>query len=281
MTGPIHVVASADLGGMGNNDSVPANFTWTPPSIIPALLPWTAVLLLLVLPVNRCASAWWVLVPLAAVTGVDLLLRSAFSSVPSEALDIFGVAFTSLAFGVAALWLAAPYLSRLPRVGVFFLALAVLGLVSVFAYACRADWETNERENFVFLTFLACGALIATLAMTVAALLCRKRYSPLWLSLWMAVCLVAGWVLIPLPFVVFGSVACGWESWWQGLPYPLLRVASASARDRAHLAVLNFALVMPFFLLAFLESHYRQRLRALWHLPGCASTKFILPLISE
>ena len=138
----------------------------------------------------------------------------------------------------------------------FFLALAVLGLVSVFAYACRADWETNERENFVFLTFPACGALIATLAMTVAALLRWKRYSPLWLSLWMAVCLVAGWVLIASPFVVFGSVAGGWESWWQGLLYPLLRVASASASDRAHLGLLNFAVVMPFFLLAFLESHF-------------------------
>jgi hypothetical protein len=260
VSGPIRVVASADLGGLGNKDGVPANFNWTPPSIIPVLLPWAAVLLLLVLPVNRCALAWWVLVPLGAVAGLDLLVRPVLSSVPSEALEFFSQAFTSLAFGVAAMWLAAPYLSRLPRVGVFFLALVVLGLASVFAYACRSDWESNGRETFAFLAFLACGALIATLAMSLAALLCRKRYSPFRLSLWMAVFLAAGWVLIASPFVVFASVAGGGEQVWVALPFVLL------------LALLTFVVVMPFFLLAFVESHYRQRLLALWHLPGAAES---------
>ena len=64
------MVAYADLGGLGSKQGAPVVYDWVPPSLMPQFLPWLAILALLLLKPNRCASAWWIWVPLACVAGV-------------------------------------------------------------------------------------------------------------------------------------------------------------------------------------------------------------------
>jgi len=258
VSGPIRVVASADLGGLGHRDGAAAHFTWTPPSLVPVVLPWMAVLLLLLLPPNRSVAAWCVMVPLAAVGGLDLCLRHAISSLSSEGLDLLRPAFISAAFGVTALWLAGPYLSGRTRVGLFFLALGTLGLAGVWACAAHPDWRSDTWETFAFLGFLACGALTAPLAISLAALVSRKRYSALRLLLWTAVFLAMLWA----PLTPLG-----------GLSHPF------SGREplRSTLSLLppltsvTLLAVVPFLLLAFTGPNCRGRLLALMAWRGRAN----------
>jgi hypothetical protein len=218
-------------------------------------LPWIAVLLLFILPANRNPAAWWVLAPLGTVAAIACAVPAELAGQLSEVTDLFSLSFTSLAFGLASVWLTAPYLGRFPRVAVFFLALVILEVGSAVAYALRADWESFGVELLAFLMFLACSALVTTLAMTLAALLCRRRYTPFRLAFWTAVFLAAVWLLIAAPFLGLAAVDAGAEALTETAPYVLL------------LALVTFIVVLPFLLLAFLQPHYRERLFALWHLP--------------
>ncbi|MCX6914201.1 MAG: hypothetical protein NT167_14305 [Verrucomicrobia bacterium] len=112
------MVAYADLGGLGAKQGVPVGYDWVQPSLMPQVLPWLAILALLMLKPNRCASAWWILVPLACVGGVASLPEPVRQLLPSSQFEIF-LELKTLQIGV---FLAASVL-------VIAVALALSGLV--------------------------------------------------------------------------------------------------------------------------------------------------------
>jgi hypothetical protein len=59
---------------------------------------------------NRCASAWWVLVPLGCVAGVASAPQSVLELLPSSQFELFTEWIGALGFGLAALWLLSSYL---------------------------------------------------------------------------------------------------------------------------------------------------------------------------
>jgi len=217
------------------------------------------LLILLLLPANRLAQAWWVLAPVAAVCALGVLVRPVFSSAPTELLDQLGLAFTSLAFGLAALWLLAKHLGDLSRVAVFFLALVIMGAGALIAYAFQNDWEGTDPASMVLVLLPAIGALVVSLALTLSALMCRRTYRPFRLLVWLSLFILAGWLVaaapIWIPMMVF-SVVSGNEIEFAA---PLIFAAL--------LAVITLVVVLPFLLLAFVEPHYRDRLTALLRLP--------------
>ena len=103
--GKLKVVAYADLGGLGAKQGVPVGYDWVQPSLMPQVLPWLAILALLMLKPNRCASAWWILVPLACVGGVASLPEPVRQLLPSSQFEIFLELIGALGFGLAAVWL--------------------------------------------------------------------------------------------------------------------------------------------------------------------------------
>ena len=227
--------------------------------MLPLLAPWIGLLLLLLLPANRRAQAWWVLVPLAFLSGLEVVLRPAFSSLPEEALTPLGLTFTSLAFGLAALWLLAKCLSGLSRVAVFFLMLVIVGGGALVAFAFRNDWEGGGPMSLVFLALPAIGALVLSLSLTLSALVCRRTYRPLRFLLGVSLFVLAGWLVVAAPVLI-----------------PLTIVSVVSGNDlelaaplaaAAVLALLTLAVIFPFLSLAFLEPHFRNRLTMLLHLP--------------
>ena len=119
--------------------------------LMPQLLPWLAILALLALKPNRGWSAWWIWLPLAGLaagwslpaTGIARLVQW----IGPEALGMLLDVPLALAFGLAALWLLAPYLGRGHRFGAFLGMLAVLVVFIVFSFAATAGWGMGVEPH--------------------------------------------------------------------------------------------------------------------------------------
>ena len=269
MGGPLKVVAAADLGGLGAKEGTPAAYTWVPSSLLPYILPWVAVLLLLLLKQNRCAQAWWVWLPLLAVTALLLGLRPVLSFLPSNPLEILTDVITALAFGFAAVWLISPYLGHKPRILAFLGMLAAWGGFSIAVYALRGDWGENSIETVGFLVFLAFCVFLLALALTLASLMCRRRYSPLRFLLWLFGWLIAGWLVVAAPFLLF-ALASG-----AATDEPILMLLSGILS----LALGTFLIALPFLLLAVTNAFYRERFGELLQLPDAKLPAVATPAI--
>ena len=132
------------LGGLGATQGPTVTCNWTTAGLVPGLLPWLAILALLALKPNRGWSAWWIWVPLAGVAGGCHWLQQAVHTSPTdrsgEALGMLLEVPIALAFGLAALWLLAPYLGRNHRFRTFLGISAVLLFSIAFSFAATVGW---------------------------------------------------------------------------------------------------------------------------------------------
>ena len=246
----------ADLGGLGAKEGAPVSYHWTVPSIIPSLLPWLAVLLLLLVKSNRCGQAWWIWVPLGCVTAVGQLLQPAFGFIPSETAAMFLDLVSSLAIGVAAVWLLAPQLARSHRLLTFLCLAPTLGIFSLFSFLVRQDWTVDGASLvLVMLIPLAISVLVVALAIFLAGLACRGRYRPLGLYLWIFLSLLALWLVILTPFFAFAMIVSGGQLPWQEFFVVVLVLTAA-----------GFGMLLPFLVLSSANSLFRERLKLLLHL---------------
>jgi len=260
------VVASAELGGLGDNEGAPVFYEWIPPSPLPPLLPWVGVLVLLALAANRTAKAWWIWVPLLVVSAGEGMLRPWLDFIPSSVFAILCLAFNSLAFGVAGLWLLAAHLNHRLRFMVFLKMLGVVAGISALAYLVRADWEAPE-EAVGFLIFLGICVLVAVTGLGLAGWICRRRNGPVGLALWLPPILAALWVLIVSPFFLLAA-ATGSGGDWIELAQAILSFAA-----------LTYAVLLSFLVLALANGFYRQRLIALLRLSDAAAALPTPPLV--
>ena len=260
------MIASADLGGLGPKQGAPVVYDWVMPSLMPQVLPWLAILALLMLKPNRCASAWWILVPLACVAGVAGAPQSVLELLPSSQFEIFMELIGALGFGLAALWLLSSYLRWKHRLLTFLgMLLAQMGF-SLLAFAIRQGWEDAGLEALQVGIFLGASVLVISLALTLAGLVCRGRYGWLRLSLWMMAALVVVWVLVIGPFFIFAMISSGGNVPLVAL-FGIVGVAAG----------ITFGVLLPFLVLSFANGFYRERLKGLLHLGGAASPPMIAP----
>lgn len=248
-------MASNDLHGLGRNDGPPATYAWTRPSVFPYLLPWLAVLGLLMLRPNRTAQAWWIWLPLAWVVGLEEGLRPVLEFLPAQSLEMMLEVFNSLALGLGAVWLLSPRLRHRSRFLVFLRMLLTAALMSTFVYAVRQDWDEAELAT-VFLAYVGICVLASVSALSLAGWVCRHRYRPLRLTLWLLGCNVAVWLALATPLFVMALLQVGIGSW----PELLGGVLAFGAA--------TFATMLPFLILAFTNGFFRERLKALLGLPG-------------
>jgi len=260
------VVVSAELGGLGELEGTPVEYDWVPPSPLPRLLPWLGVLLLLALAANRTARAWWIWVPLLLLALGENALRPLLGFIPSSLFALFCLAFSSLAFGVAGVWLLAPHLIHRLRFVVYLKMVGVVAGCSAVAYLARADWEA-PAEAIGFVVFLGICVLIAVTGLALAGRLCRGRYRPVNLALWLAAAVTALWLLVASPFVLLAS-ATGNSVDWIELAQVILSFAA-----------LTYAVLLSFVVLAFANGFYRLRLIALLRLSDADAASPIPPLV--
>jgi len=245
----LKVVASADLGGLGAKEGAPVTYDWMRASMLPVALPWLATLLLLVFKPNRCPRAWWILAPVACLTCGIGFLPDLWPSMPSELVEVMHDLVVALAFGVAAVWLLSAYLkSRLRILNVlgFLLVLEGFGLV-IFAFT--QDWNEPGVQAVQIGIGLAVCAAVIPVAAGLAGLLCRRRYRPLVLCAASLVMLLSLWVLVMLPFFLIQTAGGG-----QTVPVSVLVGPVLSMTG------LCFGVLLPFLLLSFSNSLFRQRL---------------------
>jgi hypothetical protein len=247
---------------LGSNDGAPVSYHWTPPNPLPHLLPWLATLALLLLKSNRTAKAWWIWLPLAFVAAAEAIVRPHLESVGSEVLDYFCMVFNSQGFGIAAVWLLAATLGHRLRFLVFLKMLGVTAAVSAFCYLVRSEWD-GAALGFVIMVGVC--VVIAVIGLNLAGLVCRRRYRPLALTLWLALFIAALWLLLSAPFAVIAMVSgSNGPSWLEFLGVVL------------SLAGLTFGMLLPFLVLGFLNGLFRERLKELLHLNPVATPPPVL-----
>lgn len=246
-------MAVSDLGALGPKEGPPVDYDWAP--TFPAVLPWIGIVLLLLLPANRNVRAWWILTPLLLINATRWIAASFPLFIPSEAIDLLGAAFVGLAFGISALWLASPYLTRPSRWAVFFLMLLVLAIASGLAYLGALDFSEVGAQEFGMLMFLAVLTLMVAMALSLTARVCRRRPTAIGLSmvlfLWLAVLWMIPGCAVWAISRISGSLG----------PQGYMIMGTMLV-----MALVTFVVVWPFVLLALVSSWYRERLVHLFDL---------------
>ncbi|NLH73858.1 MAG: hypothetical protein GX456_12460 [Verrucomicrobia bacterium] len=244
---------------MGDKEGPRVNYEWVPPSLLPQFVPWIAVLLLLLLPANRRPQSWWVLLPMGVIWLIDAVLKAAAPEIFSDANDYLALVLTSLAFGVAVLWLLAGYLAGLSRPVAFLVATLIISASSILAYLIRADLSELTPVTAVFVVALLILSLLTALALVLSSLMCKRVYRPTRFLAWFGIFLLGGWLVISSPFIFVFLVV----SLTQGGGPPTLEFLWGIVV----FALLTFAVVLPFLLLSFVESRHKERFIALFGLP--------------
>jgi hypothetical protein len=249
---------------MGSKQGAPVIFDWAMPSLLPQFLPWLAILALLMLKPNRCASAWWIWIPLAAVAAVASAPESALQFLPSAQFGVFLDLIGALGFGLAAVWLLSSYAGWKHRMLAFLGILLAQGVFGVLAFVLRQGWQGVGSETFVVGVCLAVSVLVVSVALSLAGLLCRRRYGWLRLTLWLIAALVAVWLLVIGPLFIIQLMASGGN-----VPMTALAGLVLAATG------ITFGVLLPFLLLSFVNGFYRDRLKGLLHLGSTGSPPVI------
>lgn len=247
-SGELSIIASSDLGGLGSNKGSPIFYNWVLPQLAQVLLPGFALLGLLALKPNRCAAAWLIWLPLGCVLALTLVLSTFLPRGTSFFLDVI----VALALGVAAVWLLANSLRRQHRFLTFLCVLLALAGFSALAAVATQGAGLLTMESLQVGTILAVGVLASAVALILAGLICRKRYRPLGLYLWVLLLLACFWVVTAAPFFVIAVVSSAGRIPWSEFIISVLA-----------LAVGNFALLLPFLILSSVNPFFRDRVKAL------------------
>jgi hypothetical protein len=229
---------------------------WTPPSLLPSLIPWLGILLLFLLPPeNRVGSAWWIWLPLIAIVAVIRNLEWALGDFPSEAQGLLETAFIALGFGHAAVWLLAERLGRRHRALTFLSITLALGCASGLTFMVQQDWGEELVYALFIIMPLGLAVLVGAGAISVAGWRVGRAFGVVRTSLRLAIVLFALWFLICLPFVVIGWIQSGGEVPWGEL-----------AGGLGLMSGLHLATLLPFVVLSFCSGLFRQRLELLLNL---------------
>lgn len=212
---------------------------------------------------NRSGRAWWIWAPLLGVAALLTGLGAAFVAfLGSSGVDLIRQAFAGLSFAFAALWLLMPYFSGKGTPAAFFGSLLTIMFGTViFGIAVNGIGDSPAS----LIAFGLIG-LNAALAWSLAAISCRKSYSPLRFLVWLIVWLLAAWLVTASPFIVIALFQVG--------------VAALGAFVAVLVAVVAvFVTLLPFLVLTFAEPFYRARFLAyLGQLPAERATPEPAPM---
>jgi hypothetical protein len=243
--GDLRIVASADLGGAGRQESDPVLYHWAWYRHLPRLGPWLLLLLAIVLPrANRDAGALLIFIPLLVLS---LLWRPLAKSMgwSSLGLEEYGLVFESLVLGVALLWLSVPKLSKYAGFERFVLSMGAILVGALVAGVSSGGGLSGETAPFL-LTATVMGVVLL-LALTATRGRARRRYDPLrfmlWLALWSVLFSMLGTILLAPLLLVFKS-----RFGLIGLLLPGLM-----------LGLWLYAINLPYMLLLFSSPFFRRR----------------------
>jgi hypothetical protein len=250
----VQVRSIAELGGLGADEGPPVAFALGAPNVVGPLLPWVFVAMLLCLKPNRCARAWWIGLPLLVVLVTQTLL-SVIEGLPSGVVGFFGEPAAALTFGVAAVWLLAPWLVRTHRFLTFLCILLALGISSGLALSLQHEWSAEAGMMMLQkMTVLGFGVLGLALGLFVAGLICRRHFGFKRLLFALPVSLLAVWFVISAPFFGLAVITMGADAPW--LEYVAFLVGATGVA---------FGILLPFVVLSAANRMFGERLKGMLH----------------
>ena len=200
------------------------------------------------------------------MAGVASAPQSVLELLPSSQFEMFLELIGALGFGLAAVWLLSSYLGGKHRMLAFLGILLAQGGFSLLAFVARQGGEGVGPETLQVGLFLAVSAVVISVALSLAGLVCRGRYGWLRLSLWLVVALAVVWLLVIGPFFIVAVFSSGGN-------VPALALFAVVGVPTG----LTFGVLLPFLVLSFANGLYRERLQGLLHLGGEASPPVIAP----
>jgi hypothetical protein len=272
--GDLRVVASADLGELGQREGPAILVRWNALHSLIGWSPWLVLLVLALLPANRTPKLAYLVLVLAA----ELTL---LGFVP-EQYDFVHTAFQTLALSIAAIWLVGPVLAPRPRWLAFPILLLMVVLVAVLQGLVYGDplaaWLAMNFTGRLAIVLGATLSLVLACGLTWSAVCCRKPASLPRLGMWLVIWLVVASTAVAL--ILNGS---------KGVPSnasSYARLLDACSRlgvplsDASGWAIWGWALaasvalplllLAPYSLLSWADPFYRERFFGMFHLPAPA-----------
>ncbi len=231
---------------------------------MPLSLFFTLILLLVFVRANRTPRAWLIFIPLLIVN----LLWSLFSKVlgvDSAGMVIFSVLFHSYTVGIAAVWLLGHKIANRRRFATFLLALAIMAVASLIGIVSYGMTDFSG-EGLSILMCLGVLSLTMLLGFVLSGFMCRNRYSNLrfmlWLALWCEVACVASMLVFYfIMSVIYRSSISLSEILFEFFPAALI------------FGLCAYLIVLPYMILAFRSSFFRQRFYDCFQLPAIATLR--------
>ena len=233
-------------------------YHWPKASVLQPLAPWLGVLLLLTLKTNRRGQAWWIWAPLGGLAGVGAFLPFLLGSLDSRMFGIFQDTFGVLVFSLAAVWLVATHLASEHRFATCLRLLLALAGFSLFGLVSQLRGGLDEA-TFPVGAMLGATSVVLAAALSLAGRRCRRRYRPAALGLWVAFFLFAAWLVV-LSALFIPTLLGGGRTDTRPLVTAVLSMTA-----------LGFGALLPFLILSFTNSFYRERLEHLLGLTPDAS----------
>ncbi len=260
--GELRIVASQDIGELGPKEGKAGIYNWKwYYNVLPLSLLFTLVLLLVFVRANRTPRAWLIFVPLLIVNFLWSLFAKVLNFGPADMM-VFSVLFHSYAVGIAALWLLGHKIANRSRFTTFLLALAIMviaGLIGIVSYGMT----DLSNEGLTILMCLGVLAFTMLFGFVLAGRRCRNRYSNLcfmlWLALWCeVVCVVSTLVFYSIMLAIYRPSISLFIILFQLLTMGLI------------FGLCAYVIVLPYMILAFRSSFFRQRFYDCFHLPAMA-----------
>jgi hypothetical protein len=255
LSGPLQLIATQNLGPLGPTDGQPVVFDWTHTQASWRwLLPWLLLAALLARPVNRCRSAWAILIPLCFIQAVlyacDLTDLSGFANGMGAVLLR---SLSALSFGLAALWLNGDLLARYSRAHGLFHAIILLIFAGIFLLPTSAALASSDVRSFGAMYSIAGTGLLVVLGL--AGRCCRRK-----LGYW-RFGLILSLLIFGLTLISFCSIMA-WLVLHNSVPVPYLAILLSISSAALCVTLAIQAIVQPFMILAFANRFYRARLTA-------------------
>jgi hypothetical protein len=257
----LKIVASQDIGDLGPKDGPPVSFPWRWYYSIPSLPLWALIIVLLIAPkANRNRQAWLILIPLGVVLIVWRVPAGLFS-LSDKSTEIIACFVVSIAFAWSTVWLIGHWLANLGRWSRFFLSFGMMVVVGLLSCYCHLA----GTSDFAFVVIYdGLFMLILWLAVTCAARLSRKKYTPRrflsWFALWNV--LAALGVLLSFVAVIALVMLCQIGS--ERAAGQLVVLFSVATISSFVVAVCLYLITLPFLILAFNNPFYRDRFERLF-----------------
>jgi hypothetical protein len=262
--GELKIVASQDLGELGDKEGKPVVYDWKWYYNLPGLGLWIVLAAALVfVRENRDRRVLGILLPL----GILNLVWSGFIGVlggDSRVAGMFNGLFMSLTVGISVLWLLAHKLGRRNYILTFILSVLVMSLVGLVGVLSCFELSFSQ-ELGAFVMILAIAMFTTVTGLVLAGWSCRRRYGGVRLCVWLFFwTMVASAVDLLIYMVVMYYATQG--------QIPLSLMLGQLVVVMLVLGLCIYVINLSFVILGFISGFYRERLYALLNLQPVAVT---------